>query len=92
MVVVNETQLSYLHGGITWTFNTPYSSPPSVCVGIQLSGLEDSIYPISHKIISVTATYVVIKVYKVTLVNIADLLFSECDDGDVIVHMTAEGE
>jgi hypothetical protein len=88
-----DTKINYVAGGIEWTFDLPFSQPPVVCVGIQLNagGLEDNIYPLSHKIISLTATSVIIKVYKAIL-DLSDIIFKECETNDVVVHITAEGE
>jgi hypothetical protein len=87
-----DTKINYTVGGVVWDFDTPFTTPPIISIGIQLSGLADNIYPLSHKIISLTESSITIKVYKVTIAGIADLLFSECASNDVIVHVTAEGE
>jgi len=92
MSTILDAKINYTVGGATWTFDTPFDQPPVISVGIQLDELPDSIYPLSHKIISLTSTYVVIKVYKMVITNIIDLLFSECAVNDVVVHITAEGE
>lgn len=94
MNTILDARINYAVGGAVWNFDVPFNQPPVVCIGIQLKdgGLADSIYPLSHKIISLTATSVVVKVYKVTLTNLSDLLFSECAANDVVVHITAEGE
>jgi hypothetical protein len=92
MNTIYDTRISYATGGAVWTFDMPFQNPPVVTIGVQLSGLADSIYPISHKIVSLTATSVTVKVYKVELTDLRDLLFSECATNDVVVHITAEGE
>ena len=92
MNTIYDARINYTSGGVVWTFDLPFQNPPVVCVGIQLNNLSDSIYPISHKIVNLTATSVTIKVYKVELTDLRDLLFSECATNDVVVHITAEGE
>lgn len=92
MNTIYDTRMNYTSGGVVWTFDMPFEQPPVVCVGVQLSSLPDSIYPISHKIVNLTTTSVTIKVYKVELTDLRDLLFSECATNDVVVHITAEGE
>jgi hypothetical protein len=94
MSTIFDARLDYIAGGVTWTFNAPYSKPPIISIGIQLKsgGLADSIYPLSHKIVGLTSSSVTVKVYKVISTDITDLLFSECATNDVIVHIMAEGE
>jgi hypothetical protein len=92
MNTIYDAKINYTTGGAAWTFDMPFEHPPVITVGIQLSNLADSIYPISHKIVNLTATSVTIKVYKVELTDLRDLLFSECATNDVVVHITAEGE
>jgi hypothetical protein len=89
-----DTKRNYTTGGVIWTFDIPFNSLPTICVGIQLKtgGLADSIYPLCHKITNVTIDSVTIKIYKVTLSDLSDLVFSECSSNDVVVHITAEGE
>jgi hypothetical protein len=91
MDTIYDTRLNYTVGGAIWAFDMPFTQLPVVTIGIQLNNLSDSIYPISHKIVSLTTTSVTIKVYKVELTDLRDLLFSECATNDVIVHITAEG-
>lgn len=93
MSTIYDAKVNYAAGGILWVFDAPFSQPPVISVGIQLAdgGLADSIYPLSHKITNLTATSVTIKVYKVVLTDLSDLVFSECTDNDVVVHVTAEG-
>ena len=94
MSTILDARMNYTVGGVVWTFSIPFSQPPVICIGIQLNpgGLADSIYPLSHKIVALTTTLVTVKVYKVELTGLSDLVFSECSGNDVIVHMTAEGE
>ena len=91
MSIVLDAKVNYSVGGAVWIFDTPFSQPPAVCVGIQLSGLAEDIYPLSHKIVELTSVSVKVKVYKTTLTDKSDLVFSECATNDVIVHLTAEG-
>jgi hypothetical protein len=91
MDTIFDTSIDYVSGGVTWTFDAPFTSLPVINIGVQLKNLADSIYPLSHKITNLTTTTVTVKVYKVTLTDISDLLFSECADNDVVVHVTAEG-
>ena len=94
MNMILDTKINYAVGGVVWIFETPFSQPPVVCIGVQLNpgGLVDSIYPLSHKIVNLTATSVTVKVYKVELTDLSDLLCSECATNDVVVHIAAEGE
>ena len=93
MNTIYDAKINYVVGGVVWTFDAPFSQPPIISIGVQLAdgGLADSIYPLSHKITDLTATSVTVKVYKMILTNLSDLLFSECADNDVVVHVTAEG-
>jgi hypothetical protein len=95
MSTILDAKVNYATGGAIWIFDTPFTTPPTVCIGLQMGNLGvevlDDIYPLSAKIVSLTETSVTVKVYKVVLTDRSDLLFSECADNDVIVHITAEG-
>ena len=80
--------LNYTHGGITWLYNYVFDRVPTITVGVELNNLADSIYPMSVKIISVTPTSALIRVYRSVLDGV-DLVFSECDTDDVILNLRA---
>jgi hypothetical protein len=79
----------YTVGGVEWMFGYVFDSIPTITIGLELKNLADNIYTLSAKIISVSATAVVIKVYKAVLDLPADIVFSECAAGDVVVHIMA---
>jgi hypothetical protein len=79
----------YVLGGITWAYDYTFNSIPTITIGIELKTLADNIYTLSAKIITVTETSVVVKVYKSVLDGPADVLFSECATDDVVVHLKA---
>jgi hypothetical protein len=84
-----NTQIDYVYGGITWEFTYVFNQTPIISVGIELKNLFDNIFPLSIKIISLTNYEVVIKVYKTFLDDFNDIVFSECADDDVTIHITA---
>jgi len=88
---MNEANISknYIVGGITWTFPGLFRTLPTINVAIVLKNLIDNIFPVSIKIISVSTSYVVIKVYKSVLDVNNDVVFSECETNDVILQITA---
>ncbi|MCK9557050.1 MAG: H-type lectin domain-containing protein [Candidatus Cloacimonetes bacterium] len=80
---------NYTHGGLVWNFNHTFNEIPTITVGIELiDNTLDSLYPLSAKIISVSTTSAVIKVYKMVLDGV-DLVCSECATNDVVVHLKA---
>lgn len=82
---MSTTILDYIKGGIQWEYG--YSSQvPTTTIGIQLKNLEDNIYTLSAKMITVSQAAVVIKVYKAVLDGV-DIVCSECDTDDVSVHI-----
>ena len=81
--------IDYIKGGVKWVYGYVFDHMPVVTIGIELKGLVDNVYMLSAKIIAVSFTEVTIKVYKTTLENLVDIVFSECDDNDVVVHMKA---
>jgi hypothetical protein len=87
-LILTDTD-DYVSGGVTWTYGYTFTDAPTITIGIELkSGLPDNIYTLSAKIITVTNSYAVIKVYKSVLDGV-DIVFSECATDDVAVHMRA---
>jgi len=78
----------YVVGGVRWSYGYTFSRLPTITIGIELKNLPDSIYSLSAKIIEATESYVTVKVYK-TVLDSADLVFSECDTDDVVVNISS---
>jgi hypothetical protein len=85
--IISMTE-DYRTGGVRWSFGYAFSRLPTITIGLQLKNLPDSIYTLSAKIIQATESYVTVKVYKMVL-DLADLVISECDNDDVIVNIKA---
>jgi hypothetical protein len=81
----------YREGGVRWSYGYTFSRLPTITIGIELKNLPDSIYSLSAKIIDVTDSHVTVKVYK-TVLDLVDLVFSECEDNDVVVNIKACAE
>jgi hypothetical protein len=86
--IISTTE-DYIAGGVAWTYGYTFDNIPTISIGIELKNLPDNIYSLSAKIISANTSVAVIKVYKVILDDIVDLVFSECATDDVIIHLKA---
>lgn len=82
-------KMNYCSGGITWLFPFIFNQLPTISASVILKNLTDSIFPITVKIISLKVYKVVIKAYKSALDINEDIVFSECDTDDVVIHITA---
>jgi hypothetical protein len=85
-------KINYSTGGTTWMFSSVFNQLPTISVCIVLKNLADSLLPLTVKIISLTVSQVVIKAYKSFLDVNGDIVFSECDTDDVVLHITARGQ
>ena len=86
----NSYKIDYIFGGVTWTFPSTFNQLPTISVSIVLKDLIDNIFPLSTKIVSLTTSEVIIKAYKSVLDINNDIVFSECDTNDVVLHLTVE--
>ena len=89
---VRTEQVAYTNGGNTITFGAGvFANKPTVSVTLELNGLADSIYPLVAKITALNNLSVTIKCYKATLVGFF-IVYAECANNDVNIHMTAIGD
>jgi hypothetical protein len=97
-ILINSSsiKINYVYGGITWVFSqwgtSVFNQLPTISISMALEDLSDSVYPLYVKIISITNYSVTIKAYKFFLDEHNDIVFSECNTNDIIIHITAESK